>query len=268
MRSTATYDPLAPYYDLLYSRVAPDDVEFCLRVSREHPGPILELGCGTGRLALALAERAATVFGLELSLGMLDAAVTKLQKRAAEVRGRCTLVAGDMRRFAFEQRFGLIILAYSSLLELRSEQERRETLECCLQHLTEGGAVVVDNSFRGEGEYARWGKQRPDHVVLFIGSHPDPADPDSSIQHFEAHSYDASSLEMSGTIFIDHVASAGSIRRDTVTIKRQYVPPEQMARELGLAGYHRVDIFGGLDGQPLYDPTLEGKGRQIFIAQR
>ena len=267
MDSEPAYDALAAYYDILYSGLAPADLSFYSALSKEHESPVLELGCGTGRLTIPLAESGIDITGLELSPAMLARAESKLQECARETQQRCTLLLGDMRCFDLDRRFGLIILAYSSLLELGSERDRHETLDRCRQHLDDDGALVIDNFFRGDGKYANWGRRRPDHTMLYLGTYSDPTDPAGCIQHFEVHSFDPDSATMLGTVFVDHVAPSGVVRRDTIALRRQYVSPEAMEDELKQARFLQVSAYGGLNREPLYDPALEGRGRQVFVAK-
>jgi len=69
------------------------------------------------------------------------------------------------------------------------------------------------------------------------------------------------------TAFLDEVSSDGAARRRTFPVLRHYVSPEQTKAELLEAGFRDIQIYGGFKHEPLYDSSLKGRGRQIFIAR-
>src|SRR5215831_6663295 len=99
--SPALYDSfIADYYDespLVRQRT--QDVAFYRDVVREFGDPVLELGCGTGRIALALAAAGHRVTGLDISVRMLERCKQKLADLPRETRERVDLLRGDMCRF-------------------------------------------------------------------------------------------------------------------------------------------------------------------------
>ncbi|HKH92540.1 MAG TPA: class I SAM-dependent methyltransferase [Gemmatimonadaceae bacterium] len=131
----------------LYDRiVAPpaESLDFYLAVAQGASGEVLELACGTGRLtvplALALARDGRHVAGLDLAPAMLDAA----RRKAADAGVAIELTIGDMRRFALERRFGMIFVAFNSLLHLTTNDALRECFACVRTHLAPGGIFAFD----------------------------------------------------------------------------------------------------------------------------
>ena len=90
------YDQLAVYYDLINASVT-DDIQFFLQLARQQSGPILEVGCGSGRILIPIAEAGLEIVGLDNSRPMLDRAEARLRNRSFKVPPR--LVLGDMTRF-------------------------------------------------------------------------------------------------------------------------------------------------------------------------
>src|SRR5437867_6541830 len=99
--TSALYDSfIADYYDespIVKGRL--QDVAFYRNAARDFGDPILELGCGTGRITMALAEAGKRITGLDLSGRMLERAVEKRAALRVEARERVHLVQGDMARF-------------------------------------------------------------------------------------------------------------------------------------------------------------------------
>jgi SAM-dependent methyltransferase len=113
------------------------DVEFYLEQARRYGGPILELGCGTGRILSPLAQAGYEVAGLDLSRAMLDQAAAK-----PELHGR--VLEGDMRDFNIDRSFALIIIAARSFQHLIEPADQRAALSCVRRHLSLGGHLVLD----------------------------------------------------------------------------------------------------------------------------
>src|ERR1041385_2955812 len=102
-----------------------DDLPFYRRLAAATERPLLELGCGTGRLVLPLAEDGHEIVGLDASTHMLAVAREKLGTIRCQPRVRAPLVAGYLRTSDRERSFGLVIIAvkpFSSLLP-RHDQE-------------------------------------------------------------------------------------------------------------------------------------------------
>jgi SAM-dependent methyltransferase len=138
--SAAAYDQ-PDLYDVLAGDAQADELDFYLTEARRRGGEVLELGCGTGRLAIPLARKGHTVTGLDLSSAMLAHA----SKKAAAANVVVKLVCGDIRAFDVEsRRFGLIFIALNSLLHLHSAEDIVACFRGAARHLAPGGAFIVD----------------------------------------------------------------------------------------------------------------------------
>lgn len=112
------YQKIAPYYDLLHQSLTAD-IGFVLTLAGHTGSPILELGCGTGRLLLPLARAGYTVTGLDNAPAMLARAQRRLAAEPGAVRERIQLVAADMSAFSLAQeRYALALIPYNTLLHL------------------------------------------------------------------------------------------------------------------------------------------------------
>jgi SAM-dependent methyltransferase len=109
-------------------------------LAERHPGPVLELACGSGQLAVPLARGGRRVVGLDASRPMLDAA----RRRAASAGAGVELVEADMRTFELGERFGLIFVARNSLLHLHTAADLAAALGAARRHLAPGGVFAFD----------------------------------------------------------------------------------------------------------------------------
>jgi SAM-dependent methyltransferase len=106
-------------------------------LAEEATGPVLDLGCGTGRVALHLARRGHPVTGLDLDPDLVEA----FGQRAAGLPGHCVL--GDARDFELGTAFGLAIAPMQLLQLLSGAAERIECLSCVERHLEPGGIAAI-----------------------------------------------------------------------------------------------------------------------------
>lgn len=131
-------------YDLFTGRgLLAGDVEFYLDSARRFGGPILELGTGSGRVLIPLADAGYAVVGLDLSRSMLDQAAAKLRERP-ELANRVRLVEGDMTSFDLEQRFALALVPARSFQHVVTPEGQRMALTCIRRHLVAGGHLILD----------------------------------------------------------------------------------------------------------------------------
>lgn len=128
------YDPSFP---------AIGDVPFYTDLARETGGPVLELGCGTGRVVWPLAEAGFQVVGLDLNAPMLKVAEAKRAGHDSDVGARVRFEQGDMARFALPDRFRFAFSACRAFQALLTGEDQRACLQCVRRHLEPGGTLVL-----------------------------------------------------------------------------------------------------------------------------
>jgi SAM-dependent methyltransferase len=111
-------------------------VEFWLSQASISGGPILELGCGTGKLSIPLAEAGFSVVGLDNSPALLQFAASK--------NGDVRWTDGDMRNFDLNERFALIMLPSNNLGHLHAPEDFEGCIRSVKKHLLPGGVFVID----------------------------------------------------------------------------------------------------------------------------
>jgi SAM-dependent methyltransferase len=134
------YERFARWYDDEYDARA-DDLPMWERFARE-AGECLELACGTGRCAIALARAGVRVVGIDLSPKMIEIGRAKVE--AAWLGDRVELRVADMRDFDLDRAFPLAIVPFGSLMCLATRDDQRATIACAARHLRAGGRLVID----------------------------------------------------------------------------------------------------------------------------
>jgi SAM-dependent methyltransferase len=132
---------VARHYDALNAvlRGSSQDAAFYLALARESGGPVLELGCGTGRILLPIARAGIPCVGLDASRDMLDALRAKQPPPSLE------LVQGTMESFDLgARRFALIAIPFRAFSHLLDVPAQLAALACIRRHLAPGGRLALD----------------------------------------------------------------------------------------------------------------------------
>jgi SAM-dependent methyltransferase len=156
----SAYDAIARLYDP-WSRSVVEDVAFYVEEAVRSGGPVLELGVGTGRIAVPVAAAGIEVVGVDLSAGMLEVA-----RERAELAGvTLDLRHGDMREPPVDGRFPLVAIPFRSLLHMETDADRRAALRAVAARLAPGGRFVFDVFTPADDDIAdthgRWLEREP-----------------------------------------------------------------------------------------------------------
>ena len=140
-------DPdLARFYDL-ENEWGPD-LDYCVRLAEEARS-VLDLGCGTGRLAASLAE-SRTVVGVDPASAMLDIARTR------PGGGRVDWVEADARRVRLGRRFDLVLLTGHAFQVFLTKADQQAVLSTIAGHLAPGGRFIFDTRNPAVQAWRNW----------------------------------------------------------------------------------------------------------------
>lgn len=135
----SSYDAIAALYDPWSASVV-EDVAFYLEEARRSRGPVLELGVGTGRIAVPIAADGIRVIGVDSSRAMLEICA----RRAALARVDLDLRVGDLRGPPVTEQVPLVICPFRSLLHMHTDEDRLRVLGASHDLLVPGGRFVFD----------------------------------------------------------------------------------------------------------------------------
>ena len=156
----SAYDRIARLYDP-WSVSVVEDVDFYVAEAVRSGGPVLELGVGTGRIAVPIARAGVAVVGVDSSEEML--AVAREQAELAGVD--LDLRFGDMRDPPVDEQFALVVTPFRTLLHMQTDDDRRAALAAVRARLREGGRFVFDVFTPGADDIAethgRWIEREP-----------------------------------------------------------------------------------------------------------
>ena len=137
------WDDYAPFYDWENARtLGKRDVPFWRNLALHCGGPVLELGCGTGRISLPLGRAGVPLVGIDRSTPMLKRARTRV--RRARLASRVRLIRGDIRSLPFDGAFSMVLAPYGLLQSLLNDRDLTATLAEVRRVLRPGGTFGIE----------------------------------------------------------------------------------------------------------------------------
>jgi SAM-dependent methyltransferase len=230
---------IAEIYDQLHPGVLVSDDAVELLAGLAGAGPVLELGVGTGRLAVPLAERGLAVTGVDISQAMLDQLAAKPGGRLVET------VRADFGDLSLPGRYRLVVVAADTFFMLTTQERQVGCFASVAKQLTDDGSFVVEAFVPDRARAAAGGvvvrKVTADSVVLGASTH-DPAN-----QRIDG-----------AQILVD----AGGIRLAPAAMR--YAWPSELDLMARLAGLRLVERWGSWKRTPFGSDSL----RHISVYRR
>lgn len=241
------YANLPALYDLEHNPFE-DDVALFREMVAIVGDPVLELGCGTGRIALALAQDGHRVTGLDASGPMLGHAAKRAEELGLE--SLFTPFEGDMTAAdrAPGGPFGVVIIGLDSLLHLPDAEAQVAALEACRRALDPRGQLIIDvvnptlerlRSFDGS--------------VVMEGSWTAPDG--TQVTKFGSRRLETTRQHIDTVVWYDEVGEAGAVRRTPSTFTLRYIPLGELELMLKLAGFPECAVYGSYELDALDDSS-------------
>jgi len=250
---------LTAIYDAIYADR--DDIGFWRALTASPGGPVLELGCGTGRVLLPLARAGVEITGLDLSAQMLARCRAGLRLETPEVRDRVRLVAADMTSFDLGRRFAAIICPFGGFQQLRTVEQQLACLERCRGHLLPDGRLVLDlpNPDPAPSPYARDEAVEGEDAAQLC----DWTDGRRIRWWMTVTGYDRSQQWTECEVTYEISEADGTTRRVAETLGLRYIFRYELEHLLVRSGYRLVALYGDYDRSPFAD----GSPAMIAVAE-
>jgi SAM-dependent methyltransferase len=247
---------------LFYDHVATGvegDVAFYVAEAVASGSPVLELGCGTGRILIPTVERGVDVVGLDASADMLAIARAKLAACPPDVRHRARLVHGDMRDFELSQSFSLVTIPYRAFLHNLDVDDQLRTLARARRHLAKDGHLIL-NVFDPSVRLLAAGRWSPPTRYADF-RHPRTGNRVTVREDFR---YDLERQLVDGAFEYDEVDASGRLVATThAPLTLRYVFRYEMEHLLARAGFRVDALLGNFRRGP-----FQAGGEQIWIARQ
>jgi SAM-dependent methyltransferase len=256
MNDEVLFNNIARYYDLLYG-TREDDLDLWLNLAEEIAGPVLEIGCGTGRVTIPLLQAGYHVTGIDIAAEAIQAAQAKFQAGGFQQQGQ--LHQADMRNFDLAQKdFAWAFIPINTFMHCQTLADQQATLRAVAMHLKPGGTLVIDlfhptpqMLLESDGELVLEQQIEDDltgHTIYwFVSRRLQLADQCQEV-----------------TFLLDEIMNDGTMRRDSLTFSLRYLHHFEMTLLLNNAGFQISEILGNYDGSS-FDHESH---RMIFIAAK
>ena len=239
-------------YDMVYSWHT-DDIPFYVSRAREAGGPVLEAGCGTGRVLLPTLQAGLDIDGFDIHPGMIEV----LRRKASTLGLSPRVTVADMRDFTMPRRYALITIPFRAFQHLLTTADQVAALRCMREHLDPGGALVFNVFFPTFEKMVQ-----PDGEALLEREFPHP-ETGLPVAMYVTRRTDRVNQVLSverEVVESDARGYAGRTHKDRFRMRWTWKP--EMELLLGAAGFSRWSVAGGFDGRPLEND----RGEMVWTA--
>lgn len=251
------YDSLARYYDAMHQSVTAD-VAMIRRLARVHGQPIVELGCGSGRVLLPLARQGFQVTGADNSPRMLNRLRGKLAQEAEHVRRSVRLVEADIRRLSpndFPMRHRLLLLTYNTMLHFPQAQVQ-QILSGAASIALPGAKLYIDVA----NPFLIAGTSYSDEPVLELSFYDRQSG--ETIEQWSSSRHDDAAQTLHVTWVLRSQERGEPVHE--VDVAYHYLYPHQVELLLRQAGFRLQQMMGDYDEASL----TEDSQRLLLLATR
>jgi SAM-dependent methyltransferase len=236
------------------------DIEWYRKKAIASGGPVIELGAGTGRITIPIAEAGIRVTALDLDPGMLGKLRGKLGVLPDDVRQRVSALAGDMRTVALDERFALAIIPFRAFLHNLTHDDQLGALKCVRDHLRANGELAF-NVFHPSLEYMAANAGSQVGIWRWRGTTDFP---EGFLVRSEANRYDTVRQRVHSMIRTEEFTQQGTLTRThLMRLELAYLYPADVERLLDDAGFQLIRMSGDFNGRP-----FERDGDELVVEAR
>jgi len=251
----AAFDNWADYYDLIHEGL-PGDAMFYVGQAVRHGGPVLELGTGTGRIAILMAMSGIDVIGIDNSPAMLERCREKMHA-IGPIKGSVALVCANMTQFELAARFPFIAMPYRAFMHLLTPEDQRRCLMTAHRHLEDNGVLILDSWAATPAAIVTILGAPEAEDLKCIGRYPLPGR-NETLLHRCAISCDESHQRIIETHVIQEVDEHEKVRDEVrLPLVRVWTTPREMDNLVRLCGFNVVDVLGDFAGRPFTPESTE-----------
>jgi SAM-dependent methyltransferase len=252
---SAFYTTVARYYDAENADKT-DDIEFYLDLAEEYPGPILDVGCGSGRVVLPLAQAGYTVHGIDNNAAMLTYAHQRVRQQP-DTFTMLTLQEGNVLTDALpDERYSLVLLTYNMLMHFHDTAAQMNLLKRMRDVIADDGLLVLDLPNAGE-MFAT-----PDSDAITLERTFIEPETGHLVMQQAVSVLDRATQFMHVTWIYDEVQGDGSLKRTVAPTRFRYFFPYEVQWLLKLTGFRVIQLYGDTDNSPFED----GCPRMVVMA--
>ena len=252
---SAFYTNVARFYDAETGDKT-DDLRMYRRLAAQYKGDILDVGCGTGRVLIHLAQAGCQVHGIDSDAAMLARLARKLE-RMPHLQDHISYAHADALRYAGEREFALILLSYNALMHFQEQEDQIALLRQLRRWLADEGRLVIDLPNAGDV----FASQDTDSLILERAFLEPESGHQVMLQSVSCLDRVAQILHVDW--IYDEMDGDGRIKRIIAPHRLRYFFQPELALLLRLCSFAVDAVYGDTDGAPFED----GCERMIVLAR-
>ena len=235
-----------------------EDIPFYVNLAESSGSHVLDLTCGTGRVAIPMAQAGLEVVGIDASSKMLEKAAERFRD-GERIQGSAQFVHGNVMDLDLGKEFDLVVIPYNSFLLFLGVPDQRIVLDRVYQHLKPGGRLALD-VFTPD----LWRLTREDGQLYYRA---DVTNPESGKRYvlWEQSSADNLNQIIESRYIIENLTVDGVVERRTYKdVLFRYVHRYEMLHLLTLAGFTQAEVYGDFN----YGDLLEDSEVMVWVATK
>lgn len=253
---TEFYDSISRFYDAENLEMT-EDLHLYSLLAEMYGEPILDVGCGTGRVMLHLAQEGYSCVGVDTSAQMLARAEHKIVDMP-EIASRSRFVLGDIESYNGDDLFRLILLPYHTFMHFQTQEQQLRVLHQLAKNLAPGGVMVFDLPNAGEAFATA-----DEYTISLERTFTDPETGNQVMQQSVNHLDRVKQLLHIQWIY-DEIGVDKVVRRTIAPLTLRYVFYSEMCLLLTATGLEVLNVYGDYE----QGPFMDGCERMILVAQR
>jgi SAM-dependent methyltransferase len=243
--NVSQFDDWAAIYDRVYAYLK-HDISFYVEEAVLSGGPVLELGCGTGRISIPIARANIDVVGVDISRDLI--AVARRKAKGLDIERSPTFKVGDMRTVNLKRRFSLVIMPFRVFQMMLSIPDQFDALQRVREHLVQGGRFILD-IFAPDVRMLADDSNQPFH---FRDVHDPSTGHVLSLWHQDR--WDHLHQINNARLKVDERNKENNVIGEFVReFQIRCIYRYEMQHLLSLCGFRLVELYGGFDRRPFDD---------------
>jgi ubiquinone/menaquinone biosynthesis C-methylase UbiE len=250
MYGDVAVDPVVKYYDLAFAAGAFSDIEWFVTEAIANGTPVLDLCCGTGRIAIELANRGFAVTAMDISAGMLSILSEKLRMESEKVRSLVSIDKQPMDSFFLKRKFRSVICCDAFFHNISPEEER-DCLESINRHLNMNGLLLFNIHNNPNPEFLAWASSKDSAIPHKRGEYRLPEN-EGVLEVFESLFHNALDQIMETKLHFRKMSHTGEILEEADSSwSTRYMCRFETIYLLELCGFKVEAAYGGYNGEPI-----------------
>lgn len=249
--------------DILYDEIYADrvaDVQFYVEIARRFPGPVLEVGCGTGRVLIPAVRAGATILGFDLCEERVALCRAKLARESSEIQSRSSVCVADVLTCDLGTNFGVATMPFRSFQSLITVEQEKQALSNIRRHLRVDGYLVLD-VFNPSIPLLADSSALREFEEIAISDHRSGSITRLSYRVL-SRDYFLQTEDFEETIYRE---LAGQSQSETRRMTMRYIFRYELEHLLTVTGFTVEEIYGDFDFSPF---GLRYPGELIVVAKK